>query len=239
MQKPRQISKAPGTRVWEIDFLRGLAIFLMVIFHIVYDLNEFAGFEIRYYEAPWYFVGKIAAILFLLIAGASTRFYKNLLSKGAKILAFAMVVTVATYFLDPDYFVLFGILHCIAFCLFIGDAIYSLPRVPNHLLATLAIIIILIGIVFDGLTVTPGWLFPLGLMSAGFASSDYYPLFPWLGVFLLGMCLGRILYKEKISLFPGPARGKFLRFLGRHSLFIYLIHQPVLLGIVFLFNKLI
>jgi len=92
---------------------------------------------------------------------------------------------------------------------------------------------------FYGLTVTQSWLFPIGLLDPYFTSSDYFPLFPHLGWFLLGASLGKLLYKEKRTLLPWKGADslpiRFFRFCGRHSLWIYLIHQPVLYGLLSLF----
>ena len=77
------------------------------------------------------------------------------------------------------------------------------------------------------------WLTVLGFAPYGFASSDYFPLFPNLGYFLLGAVLGRALYAERKSLLPGgnpPA--KALQWMGRRSLLIYLLHQPILAAVV-------
>lgn len=86
----------------------------------------------------------------------------------------------------------------------------------------------------------PRFLFPLGLMAEGFVSSDYFPLAPNLGWFLLGMILGRTLYKEKRTLFPrvnsGSAPIRFLSWCGRNSLLIYLLHQPILEGLTYLLS---
>ena len=99
---------------------------------------------------------------------------------------------------------------------------------------------IAVGWWFRTITVPVGWLFPLGLTAPGFTSSDFFPLLPGLGWFLLGACLGTVLYKEKRSLLPNfPAENfvvKFFRWCGSHSLWIYLIHQPVLYGIVSLLS---
>ena len=94
---------------------------------------------------------------------------------------------------------------------------------------------VVVGMHFRELTVENPWLFPLGLTTENFASSDYFPLLPNLGFFLLGAALGRTVYGKKQTLLPMVnSQNIFLRFLqwcGRQSLWIYLLHQPVLSGI--------
>jgi len=78
------------------------------------------------------------------------------------------------------------------------------------------------------------WLFPLGFTTGSFYSSDYYPLFPYLGIVLLGVFIGKVFYKKKKSLFPFYISGKDpFSFIGRHSLLLYVVHQPILLIIVY------
>ena len=103
----------------------------------------------------------------------------------------------------------------------------------------LGAVIIAAGFWTNGIRVECTWLFPLGLKYRGFTSSDYFPLLPHLGFFLLGSVLGRTLYKKKESLLPGVSPKNILvrslSFCGRHSLWIYLLHQPVLYGICSIF----
>ena len=88
---------------------------------------------------------------------------------------------------------------------------------------------------------TTSWLFPLGLTTDTFFSSDYFPLLPQLGYFLLGIGIGRMAYREKKTRLPGSFSestiARFFRFCGRHSLLIYLVHQPVLYGVTELAMK--
>jgi uncharacterized membrane protein len=107
-----------------------------------------------------------------------------------------------------------------------------LKRLPTWVLGFLGVALIALGFWFQGFRVEATWLFPLGLLHRDFTSSDYFPLFPHLGFFLLGSVLGRTLYRNRQTLFPRvnpqtPVLG-FLGFCGRQSLFIYLLHQPIL-----------
>jgi len=92
---------------------------------------------------------------------------------------------------------------------------------------------------FDTIPVRNNYLFLLNLTNSAWVSSDYYPLFPWLGVFLYGISIGRILYPGSVSLFGGVPRGTgLINFLGRHTLTVYLVHQPVLIFLIGIFGKL-
>ena len=92
----------------------------------------------------------------------------------------------------------------------------------------------------ETVTVSVDWLFPIGLRSASFfAGSDYFPIFPGFGWFLIGAALGKTVYRKKESLLPSVNADFFLlrglRFVGRHSLWFYLLHQPVLFAIIYIF----
>ena len=126
----------------------------------------------------------------------------------------------------------FGVLHCLGLCMILW---FFFKRLPTAVLAALGVGFIALGFHFAELTVTSRWLFPLGLMYPGFGSGDYVPLFPNLGYFLIGAVIGRLLYRKKESLLPNINSQnpilRFLQFCGKHSLWIYLIHQPVLTGL--------
>ena len=141
-------------------------------------------------------------------------------------------VTAGMYLLDmADKIIIiyFGVLHCLGLCMILWA---PLKKLPTWVLGLLGIAIIALGFHFRSIRVDATWLFPLGLLHKGFASSDYFPLFPNLGYFLLGSVLGRTLYRNKQTLFPKVNTQtpvlRALSFCGRLSLPIYLLHQPIL-----------
>ncbi|SHK40267.1 heparan-alpha-glucosaminide N-acetyltransferase [Desulforamulus aeronauticus] len=218
--------KSSRVRIWELDFLRGVAILLMVIFHFIYDLNAFYQVPIQYDQGLVYYIGKAAATLFIIIAGISSSLSRSNIKRGIKLLLWGMVITLATAITVPGSNIIFGILH------FLGASILLYPlfkRQKPLLLLFEGTVIILAGIALDNITISNNWLAPLGLPAEDFVSVDYYPLMPWFGLFLYGVAWGQILYHDKKSLFYFRPRYSLLSTLGKHSLLIYLIHQPVLL----------
>lgn len=213
-------------RIWEIDFFRGIALLLMIIFHLVFDLNEIYGLPINYTSGVFYYVGKASAILFMLIAGISSSFSRNNVKRGIKIFSLAMGITLATYFFAPDLIIKFGILHFFGVSMMLHPLFKDINKYMLLLLGTLAIII---GNYFSSINTSIEFLFPIGIYSSNFYSSDYYPLFPWFGVFLYGMALSKVLYRGKKSIFNFTLKDNIISFLGRHSLIVYLIHQPLTL----------
>ena len=145
-----------------------------------------------------------------------------------------MVVTVVTYFIIGYGFVVFGILHLLGLA-----TILAYPFLRSRRASLVAgIIVIGVGIYIARILLPSPWLLWLGVRQLGRYMVDYYPIFPWFGIALLGVFAGLTLYPGGTRSFAlpdlsqkTPIRG--LTFLGRHSLLIYLIHQPILLAILF------
>lgn len=228
-------------RIWELDAFRGLCVLGMVIVHFIFDLTELYGL-IRW-DAPalFFFVQNWGGILFLLLSGICATLGSRSIRRGIIVFFCGMLCTVVTtgmYLLDmaESYIVIrFGVLHCLGLCMILW-ALFK--KLPTWLLAVTGAVIIALGFLFRGMVVETPWLFPLGLVSRGFSSSDYFPLLPNLGFFLVGSVLGRTLYRSRQSLLPGVNTQtpvlRFLGFCGRQSLLIYLLHQPVLSGVCML-----
>jgi uncharacterized membrane protein len=237
------------TRLWEIDTLRGIAIVLMICFHFVWDLDHFAGYEVNVLSAPWQTFARSIASLFIFVMGVSLTLSYNrakqqaghsalfikYLRRGGQIFGLGMVITVGTYFFfEGQGFVIFGILHLLGLSIILA---YPFLRYNKWVSLLAGLLAIGLGIYLNGLVVSFPWLIWLGVRQAGVNMVDYYPLLPWFGVALLGIFAGYIFYPKGVCRFIWPdlaqaitIRG--LRFLGRHSLLIYLIHQPILLGLL-------
>ena len=128
----------------------------------------------------------------------------------------------------------YGVLHCLGTCMILWPLCKKLP--------TWALLVLGLAMAVSGEFLRSEafawatWLFPLGFKAPGFSSSDYFPLLPNLGYFFLGAVLGRSFYSRRQTLLPGVnAEGgviRFFRLCGEHSLLIYMVHQPVLAGLV-------
>lgn len=221
-----------GWRLWEIDALRGLALVLMIFYHLLYDLNVFFDYNIAYSEGLFYLIGKAAATLFILVAGISCAFSKSNARRALKLILWGYVIFLVTFIAMPGSNIVFGILQFLGVCFLL----YPLFKdIPPYLLAAAGTIIILADNLTAHITVSHSWLVPLGFYGPNFSSVDYFPLIPWLGVFLLGVAIRKTVYKENKSLLN--VSNKYLRPLaavGKHTLIIYLVHQPLILVILYL-----
>lgn len=212
----------------EIEFFRALAIVLMVIFHLVYDLQEFAGVNVNYQDPFWFWLGKTAALLFMFIAGLSSGFSRSSVKRGFKVLLYGMGITLVTYLVMKDQYVRFGILHFLGVTMILSPL---LSRLSSIALGVLAATSALLGFAFQGHRwVETSLLLPFGLMNEGFQSMDYYPLFPYLGMTILGILAYRHFYEHRsVPRFSFQLKSEPIRWLSRNSLVIYLVHQPLLI----------
>jgi len=240
------VKKADGApRIWEIDFLRGVAIILMVCYHILFDLGEFSGVK-RFFgfstdlgSAAWTAAQYFFAGLFVILSGISSTLSRNNVRRGLKLLAVSLAVSAATYVFDPSSAVYFGILQCLAISMLIYGVAFEKAG-PVVCSAWGALVIGLgaaLPIMKKGLAVRFDWLLPFGIHSPSFSSFDYFPLIPWLGVFLVGVALGKSAYAAKRSLLPWRLPRTFVNAAGRHSLLIYIVHQPVIMGVLYVLGR--
>ncbi len=229
-------------RIWELDALRGLCVLGMVAVHLVYDLVELYRLINWEYPAVYLFVQQWGGVLFLLISGICVTLGRRSVRRGLIVFGCGMLCTVVTagmYLLQlsgPGVIIYFGVLHCLGLCMLLWPLV---KKLPVWALALLGLGLTAGGFWLQSLpAVEHPYFVILGLPFRGFSSSDYFPLLPNLGFFLLGAVLGKTLYRKKESLLPRfPVRNPGIRFLtlcGKHSLWIYLAHQPVLSGIFYL-----
>lgn len=239
-----------GKRIIEVDILRSVALVLMVSYHIVFNLSYYFASEADPYTGLWMWIGRLSATLFLILVGLSFSLsyrkrsalsnkivlHKKYFIDGLKVFSFGMLITLATWLLDSTLYIGFGILH------FIGVSKIILPLFTRfHRWNYLFILIFLLsGFALESFYVESTWWFWLGFKYTSFVSLDYYPLFPWLGYVLLGYVGGELVYKNSVSYITidSGAFQNICRLVSKHSLYIYLFHQPVILALMYMFYKL-
>ena len=224
-------------RIWELDALRGLCILGMVVVHILYDLRVSGLISSNAFVE---LVQEVGSKFFLLISGICVTLGRRHIRRGILVFLCGMVCTAVTagmYFLGmagKGIIIYFGVLHCLGVCMLLWS-LFS--RLPTWAVGLLSVAMVAVGLlVIPDLRVDFPWLIPLGVKFPGFSSSDYFPLLPNLGFFLIGAVLGRTLYRRKETLFPRMNTRffliRFFAFCGRSSLWIYLLHQPVITGVL-------
>ncbi|SFG12752.1 Uncharacterized membrane protein [Desulfotomaculum arcticum] len=227
----KNMAKPVQQRLWEIDAIRGTALLLMIAYHLLYDLKEFYNVNIAYNQGLYFIIGKTAAILFILIAGVSSTFSKKNTRRAFKLIAWGYVIYIVMYLVVPGSNIVFGILQFLGVCLLLYPVFNNFSP---YWLAAIGTIIILAGDAASQLPVSHNWLAPLGLMGPDFYSVDYFPLIPWFGVFLWGISIRKLVYKQNSSLFATANRFlKPVAAVGKHTLIIYLIHQPLIMAALY------
>jgi uncharacterized membrane protein len=226
-------------RIEAVDAVRGLAIVAMVVYHFVFDLRFFGVVRADFEGDPfWLTYRAIVLTAFLLVVGlslvlareagvTSRRFARRVAVIGMC----ALAATIGSYLVFPQRFIYFGILHCIAVASVLARPLAGRPA-PALGLGIAAIVagLTLRHPFFDARATS--WL---GFTTVKPPTEDFVPLFPWLGVVLAGIWLGHALLRRDFAPIAPLARTpSALRWLGRHSLAIYMVHQPLLLGILWL-----
>ncbi|MEA1939912.1 MAG: heparan-alpha-glucosaminide N-acetyltransferase [Candidatus Caldatribacteriota bacterium] len=246
------MEKDTKIRFWEIDSLRGIAITMMAIYHLVYDLSYFAHYNINAVSGFWLYFARATANTFIFLVGVSLsisfsravkkgrdskKLFIKYLQRGLKVFFWGLIITFVTWFLVGEGYVIFGILHLIGISIILAFPFLKL-RFWNLLIGTACIFF---GIYIKNLTVNFSWLLWLGFRTDQFYTVDYFPLLPWFGVVLLGIFCGSFFYPDYSRKFPLTDFSyyppiKALSFLGKHSLFIYLIHQPIIIALLYIFG---
>ena len=227
-------------RIQLIDAIRGLCVVLMCLHHLMYDLVWMLGAPLWLFKNPVLDVlHYIFAGTFIFLSGVSSRFSRSNVKRGLKCIAAAVVITVVTYFLKNPIW--FGILHFLGFCMvFYGLTAKLWDRIPHAAAPFLYAALVVASAVWIKRTgfVEAGWLWPFGFKTATFYSADYFPLLPWIFVFLFGTWFGKFVTEGKLPEWFYSAEPPLLPSIGRKAFIIYLAHQPVLYGIVLLIQVL-
>jgi uncharacterized membrane protein len=222
-----------------IDTLRGGAIVLMIAYHFSFDLNYYGWIHQDFNNSPFWLAARTCIVsLFLLLAGISlvlnaqrtdsTSYWR----RQKRLLAACIAVSFGSYLMFPQSFIFFGILHFILLASLLGRLCVRY----FYLNLAAALISILAGLSYANPLFNSPWLQWMGFMTYKPYTEDYVPFFPWFGVVLAGIFLGKLIFSSNSNTCLTdyqPGRMTYpLTLAGKHSLLIYLLHQPALLGIL-------
>lgn len=247
------------SRLAYIDALRGIAIVWMTAYHFCFDLNQFGYLKQDFYENPlWTWQRTAIVSLFLFTAGLGqavavhqNQSWQRFWRRWMQVAGAALLVSVGSYAMYPQSFIYFGVLHGLAVMLVVvrltagwgrwlwvlGGAVIALKFMATGAHAAWPEIEFLNHKSFN-------WL---GLVSRKPITEDYVPLVPWLGLVWWGMAAGTWVARWRphwLGGHAGPAASApalapgvgMLAVLGRWSLSYYLLHQPVLIGLLMVAN---
>ena len=235
-------------RVALLDILRGIALVNMIAFHTLFDLVYIFGMDVPWYS-QWqgYIWQQAICWTFILVSGAAMQYGRSAVRRGILVFGCGLLLSLVTALVMPDQLVVFGILHFLGLGMILAGLLRPvLDKIPPLAGAAgcFLLFVVLRGVPagFIGVLDLPlaylpsswygsAFLFPLGLPRYDFYSSDYFPLIPWFFLFLTGFFVWGCLKDRVKTALPGK---NHLGWMGRHSLTIYLLHQPVAYGLLLL-----
>jgi uncharacterized membrane protein len=221
-----------------IDLIRGIDIVFMVLFNYTVTLRYFGLINLQpdiYYRS----LPLVIASIFIFLSGAAAyaslennkeHFARRYFKRGGKLLVFAAFITLFTAIFVPEGTVYFGILHFFAISSFFVPFFMKY----NELNPISGVLIILSGIYLQTMDFSFSYLLWLGFMPRNFTTFDYFPLLPWLGVLLLGIFSGKSIVAKTSHIKYNKKSAEVFVFLGRNSLTVYLLHQPLLISFLML-----
>lgn len=236
-----------------LDSVRGLCVVSMVLYHCAYDLVHLKGIPVSWlHETPGYAWQQSICWTFLLLSGFCWQLSSRHLKRGILLVGLEALISLVTFWVMPSQLILFGVLSLLGLSTLLMIPLHRLFQKVPPLLGLLlsALLFFLFRDVsggylgFEGLTLFPLpkalyqsiLLAPLGFPPAGFYSADYFPLIPWFFLFAAGYFLWSLLSRREAAKRFLTHGLPPLSFVGRHSLLIYLLHQPVLLGLFLLIS---
>ena len=251
--------KQPCKRIWELDLLRGICVALMVLDHVLFDIGfVFCGdwfpdggegiiYSICCFAKDFYWEWPVRIFFhyavvagFIFSCGISCSLSRSNLRRGLILLGVALALSAVTFGMDmifhtQSFFIKFGVLHMLAVSILVY-AVLQKSKARNILCLALGAAILAAALFIDPQTTEISGFIPFALgISNNTWSGDYFPIIPWLGWVLIGAAAGSKLYKKRCSLFPKGGKNPLLRpfrWLGTHALIIYVLHQPLIYGIL-------
>ena len=236
-----------------LDGIRGIALLNMIVYHTVWDMVHLFGFNWKWYQSDAsYLWQQMVCWTFIFISGFCQSLGRQRLKRGITVLLCGCLISLVTIIAMPQEPALFGVLTLIGSCMLLMiplDNIFKRCSPPIGFMVSMALFITTRNI-NQGFLGFGSWNFLklpnswyrnpftayLGFPTKNFHSTDYFSLFPWIFLFIAGYFLCRLMQKRKLLDWLRPSRIKSAEWLGRHSLEIYVIHQPViyliLLGIL-------
>ena len=252
-----EVSVVKHTRYAALDGIRGLALLNMIIYHGVWDLVYLFGMDWKWYRSDGAFIWQqYICWSFIFLAGVCQPLGRRKLRRALLVFAGGVVISLVTVLVMPESQVVFGVLTLIGICTLLMIPLERfLERCPAWLglTASMALFILTRNVNTGYLGFGPWQLCKLpedwysswgstflGFPMKGFYSTDYFSLIPWMFLFMAGFYTYQLLHKGQLLGYLVQSRVQPLEWLGRHSLVIYMLHQPVLYGVlslIFLFHK--
>jgi uncharacterized membrane protein len=240
------------TRSGLLDCLRGFTVLSMIFYHACWDLVNLLHYDLPFYnETAGYVWQQSICWVFILVAGFCFNLSHKHLARAMLLIVCGTLITLTTTLVTPDNAIIFGVLFFLGCAILVAGLceklLLKIPTVAGGILSTIGFVIFrninsgwlgFEGLLFKQLPESlyhQGYLYSfIGFEDVNFHSTDYFSFLPWFFLFLVGYFLGRWQQEQHLELPAWQGKCSFLQFLGRHSLIVYLLHQPILFFIIFL-----
>ena len=235
-------------RLLLLDVFRGAAVIAMVFYHFCWDLGYFGFIDLQQVtRGLGLLCAQIIGVSFITISGVSSRisgfsgnFKKKFIKRILLLLFLCASITTTTYFLDKNSVIFFGILHFLCICSLLSIFLNKIKK--SHLIFLIFLASVIVNFISDSYDL-PIFLSWIGFNKETPITNDFYPLFPWVSYYLLGFWLGKFVetniskaqYKNPLLHLKTTYLFKSMVFFGQKSLIIYILHQPILFSLFFLF----
>lgn len=247
--------KNTGKRICLLDTLRGIALVAMLVSHLLFDvaylLEQQWAYEAFLWTQDWFM---IFPCIFISVSGICAALGRNTAMRGAQLSLLGAGITLVTAVLMPDLLILCDVLSMLGFCMLVYAVLEKYLSRINWLVGLVLCLAMFLFTVeieqghlgiegiftlkLDSRLYQTDWLYPFGIHSNNFASANYYPIFPGIFLFLGASFAGRKIKNSKMPEFVYKNHVPPLAFMGRHSLIIYLVHQPLMYAVVWLIGSL-
>ncbi len=251
-EKPN--NKISSRRIIIMDELRGIAVFCMVFYHLFFQLSELFHFDFGSKLLTFFMpLQPIFAALFIIISGISSRLSKSNFKRGSKLFLIALAFFGVTVYVLPlagieSAKIYFGILHLLSICMLLFALLRPLLdkiKPETGVLISMVLYLLTYNVTqgYIGLfnifkinlpeyLYNTSFLFPFGFFNSTFFSADYFPLFPYFFIFITGTFLGINIVNGTLPEWSYKTRVRFFAFVGRSALIIYVLHNPLIYGLI-------
>ncbi len=244
-----RFSGSKSGRFAVLDGIRGFALISMIVYHAVWDLVYIFHFDWDWYRSEYAYLWQQSICwTFILLSGFCQPLGKHQYRRGLTVWMGGAVISLVTYFVMPENLVMFGVLTCLGSCMLLAKLLDPFLRrckpLPGMLLS-LAMFAVTRNL-YNGFLGFERWNFCalpegmyqnhvtayLGFPPDSFFSTDYFPIIPWFFLFLAGYYLHSIFRQREWMSWLRSSKCGILEWIGRHSLLLYMLHQPVVYGLL-------
>ena len=240
-----------SNRIDLLDGLRGAAMVFVVVYHLIYDLIYFVGVDISFFYSNWFDIThSVFLFILFIVSGICTSFSRNAVKRGAMLYLAGGLITIGSEIVAPNNVIVFGVITFFGMMMMISGIIRPVTdKIPWLVLLIICLVLFSMFRDFSSydsmlhlftkevhITLPDDryYLYPLGITHSSFRSEDYFPLIPNGFIFLAGVALSKPIIQRKLPEWFYNIKVPVLNIIGKHSLLIYIVHQPVFLLIIFL-----